>query len=195
MPPVVPAKHMAPFKPERAASNQPGLRVVDAVRPITLVDQLVEAIVRAAAEGKILPGERLVEAALSRHFNVSRVPVREALRLLESQGIVTNAPYRGMRLMEVDARHLRQILVVRASLERVAAREAAAAYRRNPGALAGMEQALGAMERAVAAADSFALAEADTAFHRALCRIGGNDVLLQVWETLARRLTIIVGLS
>jgi len=195
MPPVVPAKHMTPFESERAASNRPGLRVVDAIRPITLVDQLVEAIVRAAAEGKILPGERLVEAALSRRFNVSRVPIREALRLLESQGIVTNAPYRGMRLMEVDARHLRQILVVRASLERVAARDAVAAYRHDPGSLAGMERALATMERAVATDDSFALAEADTAFHRALCRIGGNEVLLQVWETLARRLTIIVGLS
>src|SRR5262249_3142435 len=148
-----------------------------------------------AAEGRILPGERLVEAALSRRFNVSRVPIREALRLLESQGIVTNAPYRGMRLMEVDAGHLRQILVVRASLERVAARDAAAAHRRDPGVLAAMEQALLEMKRAVADDDSFALAEADTAFHRALCRIGGNEVLLQIWETLARRLTVIVGLS
>ncbi|HUL06487.1 MAG TPA: GntR family transcriptional regulator [Candidatus Acidoferrum sp.] len=195
MPPVGPAKRTTSPKPEHATEDRPGLRVVDAVRPITLVDQLVEALVRAAAEGRILPGERLVEATLSRRFNVSRVPVREALRLLESQGIVTNAPYRGMRLMEVDSRHLRQILVVRASLERVAARDAVAAYRRDPGVLAAMERALGAMERAAAADDSFALAEADTAFHRALCRIGGNDVLLQVWETLARRLTIIVGLS
>jgi DNA-binding GntR family transcriptional regulator len=195
MPPLGPAKRTTTPKPEHTAENRRGLRVVDALRPITLVDQLVEALVRAAAEGRILPGERLVEAALSRRFNVSRVPVREALRLLESQGIVTNAPYRGMRLMEVDARHLRQILVVRASLERVAAREAVAAYRRDPAVLAAMEQALLVMKRAAANGDSFALAEADTAFHRALCRIGGNDVLLQVWETLARRLTIIVGLS
>jgi DNA-binding GntR family transcriptional regulator len=179
----------------RTVENQPGLRLVGAVRPITLVDQIVEALVRAAAEGKILPGERLVEAEISRKFAVSRVPVREALRLLESQGIVTNAPYRGMRLMEVDARHLRQILVVRAGLERVAAREAVAAYRRDPGVLAAMEQALLDMKHAVAEGNSFSLAQADTAFHRALCRIGGNEVLLQVWETLARRLTIIVGLS
>src|SRR6185312_15420433 len=96
----------------RAIEKGPGLRLVGAVRPITLVEQIVEALVRAAAEGRILPGERLVEAEISRRFDVSRVPVREALRLLESQGIVTNAPYRGMRLMEVDARHLRQILVV-----------------------------------------------------------------------------------
>lgn len=194
----VSTKRMTPARPRRAGravGNEPALRLVGAVRPITLVEQIVEALVRAAAEGRILPGERLVEAEISRRFDVSRVPVREALRLLESQGIVTNAPYRGMRLMEVDARHLRQILVVRASLERVAAREAVAAYRRDSGVLAAMEQALLAMKRAVTEGDSFALAEADTAFHRALCRIGGNDVLLQVWETLARRLTIIVGLS
>jgi len=194
----VSTKRMTPARASsagRTVEKRRGLRVVGAVRPITLVDQIVEALVRSAAEGKILPGERLVEAEISREFAVSRVPVREALRLLESQGIVTNAPYRGMRLMEVDACHLRQILVVRASLERVAAREAVAAYRRDPGVLAAMEQALLDMKRAVAEGDSFALAQADTAFHRALCRIGGNEVLLQVWETLARRLTIIVGLS
>ena len=68
-----------------------------ALRPITLVEQVVDAFVKAAAEGQILPGDRIVEADLAKALNVSRVPVREALRLLESQGIVVNSPYRGMR--------------------------------------------------------------------------------------------------
>lgn len=150
---------------------------------------------QAAAEGRFLPGDRLVEAEIARDLNVSRVPVREALRLLESQGIVINVPYRGMRLMDVDTRHLQRILVVRASLERLAAREAAAAYRRDPPSLAPLEAAMADMRAAAHAGSGYELARADAAFHRALCRVGGNDVLEQIWEALARKLTIIVGLS
>jgi DNA-binding GntR family transcriptional regulator len=166
-----------------------------ALRPITLVDQVVEAFIKAAAEGHILPGDRVVEADIANELNVSRVPVREALRLLESQGIVVNTPYRGMRLMEVDGRRLHQILMVRSSLEQLAVRDLRAAYRRDAGAFSEMEAALSEMRWAAEQQDAFALARSDTAFHRALCRIGGNDALLQVWETLARKLTIIFGLA
>ena len=166
-----------------------------ALRPITLVDQVVDAFIKAATEGHILPGDRVVEADIANELNVSRVPVREALRLLESQGIVVNTPYRGMRLMEVDGKRLHQILMVRSSLEQLAVRDLKTVYRRDPGVLSEMEAALTEMKRAAEQKDAFALARSDTAFHRALCRTGGNDVLLRIWETLARKLTIIFGLA
>jgi DNA-binding GntR family transcriptional regulator len=59
--------------------------------------QVVDAIVEATATGVFLPGDRIVEAEVARALNVSRIPVREALRILESQGIVVNERYRGMR--------------------------------------------------------------------------------------------------
>lgn len=178
------------------ANSHPGRRqTMAAIRPITLVDQVVEAFIHAAAEGRILPGDRVVEGDIAGELQVSRVPVREALRLLESQGIVVNTPYRGMRLMEVDGKRVHQILVVRASLEQLAAGEAAAACRSDPGAVAGLGHALSEMKRAVDEQDGFAHARADIAFHRSMCQITGNEVLLQLWETLARRLTIIFGLA
>lgn len=76
------------------------------VRPRTLVDQAVEAIVAGAARGVILPGDRIVEADLARALGMSRVPVREALRLLESQGLVSSAPYKGIRLTPVTRARL-----------------------------------------------------------------------------------------
>ncbi|MBD0276255.1 MAG: GntR family transcriptional regulator, partial [Acetobacteraceae bacterium] len=82
-----------------------------------MVEQAAEAIVAAAARGAFLPGDRLVEAEIARDLGISRVPVREALRLLESQGIVVNTPYRGVRLVEVDARRVQQMLEVRCVLE------------------------------------------------------------------------------
>src|SRR5437763_2114326 len=114
-------------------------RKMPALRPITLVDQVVDAFVKAAAEGQIVPGDRIIEAELAKALNVSRVPVREALRLLESQGIVVNTPHRGMRLMAVDAKRLHDILVVRTSLEQLAVKEVQAAYRRDRQVVAEME--------------------------------------------------------
>ena len=97
--------------------------------------------------------------------------------------------------MEVDGKRIHQILVVRASLEQLAAREAAAAYRSDPGVITGLVQALSEMKRAVDEGNRFAHARADIAFHRSICQITGNEVLLQLWETLARKLTIIFGLA
>jgi DNA-binding GntR family transcriptional regulator len=180
---------------EAAAKRRNGERPMPSLRPITLVDQVVEAIVQGAAEGRFLPGDRVVESDIARELNVSRVPVREALRLLESQGIVVSVPYKGMRMMDVDARHLHNVLVVRAGLEKIAARESARVLKRDPAAAGAFDESLGLMRRAVREANGFELARADAAFHRALCRLAGNEVLLQIWEGLARRLTIIIGLS
>lgn len=165
-------------------------------RPITLVEQIAESLVRAAARGRFLPGDRLNENEIARELNVSRVPVREALRLLESQGIVVRQPHgRGLSMMSVDAKQLHDILVVRSSLEQIAARDAVVAYKRDRRTFAGLERALAALERATLAGDGYEHAQADAAFHRELCSIGGNQVLLQIWDSLARRLTIIFGLA
>jgi len=169
---------------------------IELVRPVTLVEQIVEALVRAAAEGRFLPGDRLNEIEIARELHVSRVPVREALRLLESQGIaVKTTTARGLSLMQVDGRHLHDILTVRTSLEQLAARDAVARYARDRSVFHRLKSAVATMERATRDRDGYSHAKADTEFHRALCMIGGNAVLTGIWETLSRKLTIIFGLA
>jgi len=165
------------------------------LKPRTLVDQAVEAIVAGAARGLILPGDRIVEAEVARMLGISRVPVREALRLLESQGVVTNTPYRGIRLMEVSAERIDQVIDVRVALEVRAALAAVRSGRHRDGGIANLEQALGELSLMAARRDAYGLAMADTEFHRRLCSLGGNAVLSMLWESLARQLTVIVGLS
>lgn len=161
----------------------------------TLVDQVMDAIVEATATGVFLPGDRIVEAEVARSLNVSRVPVREALRMLESQGIVVNTRYRGMRLMDVSVDHLEKILKVRLALENLAASEVLRASKDNPSLLESLEQVVADLHRAGKRKDSYGVARLDTEFHRTLCRLSGNDVLLRMWEPLSRQLTIIFGLS
>jgi DNA-binding GntR family transcriptional regulator len=161
----------------------------------TLVDQVVDAIVEASAKGVLLPGNRVVEAEVARSLNVSRVPVREALRLLESQGIVVNEPYRGMRLMDVNIDRLEKILKVRLALENLAGREIMARLKDEPKLLAPLEAQLKKLHAAADANDGFGVASGDTEFHLCLCRLSGNEVLVRTWEPLSRQLTIIFGLS
>jgi DNA-binding GntR family transcriptional regulator len=142
-----------------------------------------------------MPGDRIVEADVARRLNVSRVPVREALRLLESQGIVVSMPYRGMRLMEVSADRLRKILEVRLALETMAAFMLRAVCRDNPQVLAPLEAISAQLHAAALAGDRFGIATLDTRFHRTMCRLTGNEILLAAWEPLACQLTIIFGLS
>jgi DNA-binding GntR family transcriptional regulator len=161
----------------------------------TLVDQVVDAIVEATATGLFLPGDRIVEAELARAFNVSRIPVREALRILESQGIVVNERYRSMRLMDVSLDRLEKILKVRLALETLAAREVLEANARDAAVLGPLEDIVRRMHAAGATGDAYGVARLDTEFHRTLCTLAGNEVLLGLWETLSRQLTIIFGLS
>ncbi len=161
----------------------------------TLVDQVVDAIVEATATGVFLPGDRIVEAEVARSLSVSRVPVREALRILESQGIVVNERYRGMRLMDVSVDRLEKILKVRTALETLAVQEVLQAKQEHPDILAPLEEIMERLHEAVRKEDPYGVASLDTEFHRTLCRLSGNDVLVRMWEPLSRQLTIIFGLS
>jgi len=174
--------------PDAAAGRKPARRR-------TLVDQVVDAIVAGAARGIILPGDRIVETEIAHELSMSRVPVREALRLLESQGLVVSAPYKGVRLSPVTRARLDQLSEVRLALEKAAARRAVALGKNKGDALGSLERKTADLERMAARRDTYGIASADTAFHRELCRLSENDVLCSVWEMLARQLTIIVGLS
>jgi DNA-binding GntR family transcriptional regulator len=159
-----------------------------------MVEQAAEAIVAAAARGLFLPGDRLVEAEIARDLGISRVPVREALRLLESQGIVVSTPYKGMRLMQVTNAGVAALMRVRLALEALAVREAL----RQPGGpkrFAGLEAAAAGYRQAVQLGDPALIVLADGDFHAELCRVSGNAPLLALWQSLARQLAVIWGLA
>jgi DNA-binding GntR family transcriptional regulator len=181
--------------PDRKGDTLEGRKGWQRLQPVTLVDRAAEAIIAAAASGLLLPGDRVVEAEVARSLGISRVPVREALRMLESQGIVTNEPYKGLRLMRVDANHLKNVLTVRVALESVAVQEILSHKDGRPELVKRLTSRLHEMENSAKSDDAYFFASADTNFHRELCTHSGNDVLCRMWEQIARQLTIYVGLS
>lgn len=179
---------------ETAAPSAPGQTFVK-LQPRTLVHQVIDALVAGASEGLILPGDRIIESELAQQLGVSRVPVREALRVLESQGIVVNEPYKGIRLTPVSAERIDQLIEVRVALETTAATRCIRLGLNDALHLAELEAIVQQMETMAARNDVFGFATADTVFHRTLCGFAGNDVLSDMWEMLARQMTIIFGLS
>jgi DNA-binding GntR family transcriptional regulator len=167
----------------------------NAARPRTLVDHAVDAILSAASRGLILPGDRIAEPELVAKLGMSRVPIREALRILESQGIVTSEPYKGIRLMEISHQRLEQIIDVRIPLETLACRRAIEAGRNSTEQLNQLYQGVAQMQAMMQNDDVYGFASADTDFHRTLCSFALNPVLSNLWESIARQLTVIFGLS
>src|SRR5713226_1038763 len=87
-------------------------------------DLVVEVIREAILSGELEPGARLLQEDLAERLQVSSTPVREALRQLETEGILQSSPNRGVRVAEVDLRTVREIYLIRADLEDLATRMA-----------------------------------------------------------------------
>lgn len=105
----------------RAAARQSRSDEADVSRRRSVVDRLRSAII----SGGLTAGERLVEDSIAEQFGVSRVPVREALRQLESEGFVTSERYRGATVSSTSTRDTVELMQVRRGLEVLAARQAA----------------------------------------------------------------------
>lgn len=149
----------------------------------------------AAARGLILPGDRIIESDVAQRLGVSRVPVREALRILESQGVVISERYKGIRLMPYSRERLDNLIEARVALETSAAVRAIRIGHNDDAHLTVLQHHLDELERRADREDAYGLARADTDFHRALLALSGNDVLCELWEGLARQVTIFFGLS
>src|SRR3569623_771752 len=110
-----------------------------------LAERAAEASVRGVASGALQPGQRLVEVELARLLQMSRVPLREALKILEAQGIVESTPHRGTHIATFDEPRIDEICEARLALEKIAMHGALAAYRRDPTLLGRLAKNLGVL--------------------------------------------------
>lgn len=130
--------------------------------------------------GGIAPGTRLREAELSARFRSSRAPLREAIRRLESEGIVRSDHWRGSRVAQYSAAELHQLYALRGLIEGYAAALLPAPL--GAAAQARMAGHLDAMADAARAGNWLAVAQQDTAWHREIMLAAGRPVLLHAWE-------------
>ena len=168
-------------------------RTLPLVRPRNLAEQVADVIVDGIASGALGHGQRLVETELAQQLQVSRVPLRESMKMLEAQGILESAPHRGTRVADFDDAKIDHICEARVALEKIALRDAMAVYRKDPERVARLDGVIAAMERAAETLDWIAISKADLAFHREICQASGNDIVITLWEALARHVLIVFG--
>jgi DNA-binding GntR family transcriptional regulator len=167
--------------------------VLNMVRSPSLAEQAADAIVTGVSAGALKPGQRLVETELAGLLKMSRVPLREALKILEAQGIVESIPHRGTRIAMFDDARVNQVCEVRIALERIALSYAAPIYKAEPELLARLDQIIAAMARAADRLEWLEISKADLEFHREICRASGNSIVETLWEALARHVFIVFG--
>lgn len=92
---------------------------------LSLPEQIADGICSAILSGEYQPGERIREVPLAAAYRVSRGPIREALRLLEQEGLVTFSPRRGAQVTELSIEEVEQLFDIRAALSTLAACNAA----------------------------------------------------------------------
>jgi DNA-binding GntR family transcriptional regulator len=168
--------------------NEMGLRLV---RTKSLSDQVADSIVEGIAAGSLAPGEKIVEVALADRLQVSRAPVREALKILEAQGIVVSRPHRGVRVVAFDRAKIGQIYEVRLYLEKLAIRDACARPGTMARLLARLDDVLVRMEECLRRGDLMGVTQADMDFHREICLASENEIVIILWETLSRHMLIV----
>ena len=154
-------------------------------RPVPLRQSVYEALVELVVEGRLRPGQHLVETELARQLGVSRQPVREALHRLEAEGWVDLRPNQGAFVHVPTDEEVDQLLDVRELLEVETARLAAVAA--TNGDLARLRVICHEGEVAVEAGDTGRFVAVNTEFHAELARLAGNAVLAELAAIVGRR--------
>lgn len=148
----------------------------------SLRQQALTALRRAITTGQLTPGTHLVETDLSDALQISRGTLREAMRQLQQEGLISAGARGRLAVRHLDAKEIRDIFNVRAALESMAARELASRSDRTE-AVATLRHAVDEMDR-WAEANLEDRIEADLRFHRTMCQLTGNETLLHQWTSL-----------
>jgi DNA-binding GntR family transcriptional regulator len=163
---------------------------LNVTREATTLRTLVEDKLRnAIGSGVFKPGQRLVERELCQLTGVGRTSIREALRHLEAEGLITHVAHRGPTVSTISAEEAEQLYKVRALLEGFAGREFAA--RRDPAAVERLRKSFARLREVAAAEDRRALIESKTALYAELMAGSGNVFVEHILTLLHNRITLL----
>ncbi|MBB5778910.1 GntR family transcriptional regulator [Nonomuraea jabiensis] len=151
-------------------------------RPPTAQQFVLAELRRAITTGRLRPGAPIRQDALAEELQVSRVPLREALKTLEGEGLVTYKAHKGYCVATLSLDDLREVYRIRELLEEEAVRRAV--ERLTDADLARLESAQEEVERAAAAGDVLAMAMANRLFHMTLFDCAGMPRLVRLIRTL-----------
>jgi DNA-binding GntR family transcriptional regulator len=162
------------------------------VEQVPLAQRAAASVREAILSGGLAPGTQLVEAEMAEQMKISRAPVREALRVLEEEGLVERIPYKGAFVVRVTLEDIRELYSLRSVIEGYSARLAAG--NASPEGVAVLESIVNDMMQAAGSGDLARVTELDLRFHRAVCEMASHRLLLQVWRGLEQKIRLILAM-
>jgi DNA-binding GntR family transcriptional regulator len=154
------------------------------IEPLALYQQVAERLRQRIFSHELAPGAWVDEQALAEHYGISRTPLREALKVLAAEGLVTLKPRRGCYVTEISERDLDEIFSVMTLLEGQCAADCA--RRASAPELAELQRIHDTLEKAAQAEDVDGFFEANQTFHRRVQEIADNRWLQQVIQDLRK---------
>jgi DNA-binding GntR family transcriptional regulator len=157
-----------------------------------LREQVLEALRDAIVQGDFQPGQSMVEAELASQLGVSRAPVREALQILHTEGLVEIEPYHGTVVRRLDKTDIEELYSLRSVLEVFAIRRIVAL--KNAESVNILRDYYTRMLEAANQEDLKQVNEIDRGFHDALITLSEHQLLLSTWNTVGLRVRQIMAL-
>lgn len=143
--------------------------------------------------GELQPGARLVEERLTAQLGISRPPLREAMRLLEHEGLIVTTPRRGATVTRLSDQDVDEILTLRSALERLAVELGVPAG--DPARLQDCRDALERMQDCAGRDDRAALVQAGYRFHHTIVALPGHRRVLDIYTSLHRQLLLCMAMN
>ena len=175
--------------PWESAAAKPDHAFAATIRATSLGKLVRDDVLGMILRGDIKAGERINEPDVASRLNVSRVPVREALRELESSGLVESRKHSGVFVRKLGAEEIRSLYELRALLDGFAGRRAAelpAAERE--GLSDALDASVGRMEEAVRASDVSAYYKENLRFHWLMVEAARNSALTDTYRNIVQKL-------
>lgn len=147
-----------------------------------LFDQVCDSLRSSIVRGQLMPGARLLEREITKQLDVSRTPVREALRKLEEEGLLVSYPHRGFFVRDPSFEEARQAYEMRRIVESASC--ALAAQRATEVDFAVMRQAIRQSEEALESGDRESVLHFNKYFHHSLVQAAHNVFLEKQWQSL-----------
>lgn len=162
------------------------------LRPLAMGEQIAHRLRVEIITGQIHAGTHLAEDALAARFDVSRGPIRDALRLLESEGLLENRRKR-LYTRELGLEEIEELYVLREALEALAIRLAMS--RASAREWDRVQDIVDRMRIAAASEDAEMFAAADMDFHTSFYDLSGNRRLAEAWRPYQRTFSILFEMS
>ncbi|MBM0236002.1 GntR family transcriptional regulator [Micromonospora sp. ATA32] len=178
---------------ERTTVTRPDETARRITPPPSMARLAADAVRKMILTGELQPGDRVVENQLTHQLGVSRPPLREALRVLEQEGLLVQQPRRGVIVVPITLHDVYEIFTLRDQLERMAVEFGVPV--RSPDRLERCRVALRDLEDAARAGDAATVTDRAFDFHLAVVRLAGHRRLEETYRSLSLQMRLCMGMN